>query len=422
MKKVFTNCNIINVQSGTIDKNMDIVVRDGIIEDFLKHGTLKDENVYFEDMSNTWVLPGLIDLHTHICDESNPNIAEHFNYKEDNITSGYRTCLNLQEAMLNGITTVRDSGTFNSRGIRIRDSLKQGNFIAPNIISCGQIITYPKGHMHNYGLEVRGKAAAIDAVKKNIDLNADYIKIASDPLDNEAINRTPNPALNLAEIGAIVEEAHKNSMKVAIHTYPSLQGLEIALKAGVDTLEHAAPLNEFVLNKILENSSTIVPTFTAAYDEFPLEFSANKMKIQPDNLRNIEVGNHSKQHLNSGSMENIPESIKDWFGILLDNLPKAIKANMNIGIGTDAGCIGTSFSSALREMKLLSIMGASNLQVIQYATVNGGLAIGKRKGIISKGYDADLVFYRNNPLKDLNALNQIQRIIINGQIVNNLMN
>jgi len=414
----FTNCRIVNVENGSIGYNETIIIRN---ESVLEVGQLKlpyESDIKIMDMQGMWVLPGIIDLHVHICEEADPILAADFSLKEPEIITGIRASKNLNEAIIHGITTVRDAGAHEARNIKVGQGVLKKVIIGPKIYSCGYLITYPQGHMHDHGIQIRGSEQAREAVKKNIELGADYIKIASDPEDTEAKGRTPNPALIFEELNSVTEEAHRSGLKVAVHTFPSIKGVTTALKAGVDTLEHAVPLTDKILECFIRQDVIIVPTFVAAYDEYPLKIVVDRLGISWQKLKIYEVTNYSKKWSEPLRPNGVPESIAIWFDYLLEYLPIAIENNVRIGIGTDAGCVGTNFRSAIREMFLLTQLGATNLQVIQYATLNGAKALGSEVvGKIESGYQADLIFLDQNPIEKLEALLNVKLVVTRGNLI-----
>ena len=117
----------------------------------------------------------------------------------------------------------------------------------------------------------------------------------------------------------------------------------------------------------------------------------------------------------------VPKSILEWLDILLEIVPKGIHKNQNICTGSDAGCKGTDFSSLLREMMFLSAMGASNQQVLTYAITNPYKALGiNDKGQIKKGFVADLVVLKENPLEDIISLTKSVAVIHRGNCIHTI--
>lgn len=408
-KIAFQNCNLIDVSSGNIVSGTDIVIQNEFISD-IGEGT--GNNADFKiDASGLWAIPGLIDIHVHICDDPHQNDSNKLMHEAESVTLR-RSFHNLSEALNCGITTVRDAGSPHARSILVKRAIDNGAASFPTLYSCGKIITYPNGHMAEYGIEARGIEAINKAVEKNVELGADYIKIASDPEDNEAKGRFPDPTFNLDELKCIVSNAQKNKMRVACHTYPSIKGVQRAIDAGINTIEHAVPLEGVHVPKSYCEKITFVPTFVSAYDVMPLETILSKMSLDFERVKAFEETNIKY------SFENVPESIAEWFDRLILFLPKAIRNGCRIAIGSDAGCAGTNFKSAIREMFLLTQLGASNLQVLQYATINAAEALGNKiLGKLEPNFVANIVFCNRDPTLELEGLLNCKIVVLNGSVV-----
>ncbi|MDE5757347.1 MAG: amidohydrolase family protein, partial [Allobaculum sp.] len=114
----------------------------------------------------------------------------------------------------------------------------------------------------------------------------------------------------------------------------------------------------------------------------------------------------------------VPESIDEWFQILVNMLPEAIKTEQLLCTGSDAGCKGTDFSTVLREIFLMRVLGATNQQALAYATINPYKALGcDTRGKIVKGNIADIVILKKNPLKDISTLLNNEAVICKGQLI-----
>ena len=217
--------------------------------------------------------------------------------------------------------------------------------------------------------------------------------------------------------------AKENKLRIACHTYPSVEGINNALDIHADTIEHAAPLNTDIMLRIKKQNVIIVPTFVAASDEFSLNELQQNIDIDIGMMEEYNALNYSRNYSKPLRKEGVPESIRDFFNRLIAHLPQAINNNLLIGIGTDAGCPGTNFSSAIREMFLLSQLGATKLKVLQYATINGSIAIGDNKtGYIEPERYANLVILSENPLKKLGTLMKPNIVVKRGVVLDNQLN
>jgi len=405
----FLNCNVIDVVTGNVASSTDLVVQNSII---VAVGPGAGCAAPFKiDASGLWAIPGLIDTHVHVCDEPYQSNVQG-SIQEPEAVTLLRAFRNLFESLNCGVTTVRDAGSAHARSLIVKRAIENGMAVGSTVYCCGHIITYPCGHMADYGIEVKGKEEIRQAIRRNVALGVDYIKVASDPEDTEAMGRHPDPTFTVEELVNIVSGARENKMNVACHTYPSVRGVQRAIDAGVDTIEHAVPLAGVVVPKARQSLITFVPTFVSAYDVMPLEVIMSKMSLDLCRAKLFDATNTKALFVT------IPDSIAEWFDRLTANLPKAITDRSRLTIGSDAGCLGTNFRSAIREMFLLTQMGASNHQVLQFATLNAAEALGVRTiGRLEVNFTADIVFCGANPIEELEALLDIKIVVSRGTIV-----
>lgn len=368
-------------------------------------------------MSGFWVIPGLLDVHVHACENPEPVETSVGYASSDALIAGLGR-RNMAEALMSGITGVRDLGSYGGSNILLRKAVESGELDGPSVQACGYLITYPSGHCCHLGIEIRGAEAGRRAVRRNAQLGANCIKVTSDPEDVEASGRKPNPALTLNEYKAIVDQAHDLGLRVAAHTFPSESGMMTALDAGVDTIEHGCPLTPEILERLVRRDVVLVPTVVAAFDEIPDGILATDLGPLDDEFFMFEKTNYAKNFLAQLRGGQVPESIRIWYTRLVETLRAAIEGGVCIAIGSDAGCKGTNFKSALREMYFLTILGASNLQVLQYATLSGARALGEAdsRGEIRPGFLADMVFIKANPLHRLSALLHPQLVVARGRV------
>lgn len=414
MQTLLANCNVIDVAEGQAEPRS-ILTQGARIADLgppVADAPNSDVKVF--DMSGTYAIPGLVDLHQHVCGDANPLSDSFLGLGDDNDVWELVTESNLGESLSAGVTTVRDVGSYRARALGVRRAIDAGRRVGPNMAACGHLITYPSGHGAGLGIQVCDKAEAQRAVHRNVAEGADFIKIASDPEDVEAQGRSPNPAFSTDLLTAITETAHAAGLKVACHTYPSAEGVKRALTAGVDTLEHAVPFDVESLEMLLVGGAFIVPTVVAAADDLlPNEVEA-LLGVDARAWRDLSSYNFPPERLRASGSRASP-SIVTWAQRLARHLPEAISAGAKIGIGTDAGCRGTNFRSAVREMHILVSLGATRRQVLEYATLTGAAALGRNDiGRLAANYIADIVFLDANPLEQLATLLRPRAVMAKG--------
>jgi len=382
MKRYYlTNCSIIDLNGGKWLKDKAILIEGELIVDICPSNEI-DKNLDVIGLKGGWVLPGLIDVHVHLCHEGDYSLARNFSYREPTTLSTLRAAKNLTIALNSGVTLVRDVGSFKRRGIKIKKSLENCAFIAPTIISCGNLLTSPKGHVHEIGKEVCGLDNCRKAVRSEIKNGADFIKVTNDPI-----------GFSLKELMAIVEEAHKYGKIVSCHAFTE-ESVQMALDANVDTIEHGVPFNKEMIKQMQKQETIIVPTFYCAIQTCQ---DITKSFIKKEELPIFE----------------------QWLENLKKYLPQAIEARIKIATGTDAGYPPLKFNSVIEEIISLVNIGATPLQALHCATkISAEVCnLGHKYGEIRKGKNASMVIFSENPLNNIEVLRNVEIIIKDGILI-----
>ena len=402
------NINYVDIENGTFSTKQTIEILDNrIVDIYDTHLHYPVDCDYVYDYTDCWALPGLVDMHVHITMSPTFDDSDYYLSPKEIVEL---THANLNELRKIGVTTCRDIGSFMQSAEWVKFVLHNEASL-PYVMTCGNILTYPQGHMCDFGRQVSSLSDINVFVKENFDSGAEFIKVTSDPKDTEAHNRFPNPAFPVNYLKQIVESAAKFGLSVACHTYPSIAGVYRALQAGIRTIEHAVPFNDS-MGKLFFPNTFYVPTLATAIDICGLDSlkSANQT-FDIELLKALEKIMPIEYRYDGP----VPESISEWFNILITILPKAIASNQLICTGSDAGCKGTNFSTLLREIILMCLLGATNQQALQYAITNPCNALRLRNiGKISVGYIANLIVLKDNPLTNILTLLDNVAVICNG--------
>lgn len=410
-KIALCNVSYIDIEEGTVATQQTIEIsanRIVGIYDTASHHPVNCDRII--DCTGCWVIPSFIDMHVHV------SMSPYFEY--DDYCSSPKDILeitqqNLLELRRIGVAICRDMGSF-MHSTEWAKHLLSNTSTLPSIISCGDILTYPKGHMSECGREVIDLCDINTHILKNVNLGAGFIKVTSDPKDTEAQGRYPNPAFSAEHLNCIVKTAAQYNLSVACHTYPSASGVFRAVNAGVRTIEHAVPFTES-LSKIFHPNTYYVPTFSTAVDICGIDSLKKHAYIQREELINAIDSIMPIEYRYDGL---IPDSILEWFNFLVRNLPGAISSNQLLCTGSDAGCKGTNFATLLREIFLMCLFGATNLQALQFAITNPCKALGlKDAGKIAVGKVANMILLDNNPLDNILTLLTNVAVICNGSYI-----
>jgi len=407
IKKLF-NCSVIDVEKGEILNNRVIIIKGDRIDFIGKENEISKYNVDEEiNIKNNYVLPGLIDLHTHISFDGSPN-SWYANLQKEK--PGYRAIRAVNEVkkyLENGITIIRDVGSVDYTDIAVRDAIKDGFAIGPTIFCSGPPLSITGGHGDVWvredvkpvtlGYIVDGVDAVRRATRMIIRQGVDWIKIfVTGGIASEG-DRPDFTQFSLDELNACVQEARAAKRKVAVHAH-GIKGIENAIKVGVDSIEHGSMLieNPELALAMAQKGIALVPTLTVT------NFIVKK-----------------------GPEEGLPEFAIRKAEYLLtlhkESVKVAHKAGVLIATGTDAGYIVRHGETAY-ELMYLTQVGLSNLEAMQAGTINAAKTLGIENyfGSVKPGKFADLLVLDLNPLDNIAAFmdkNRVKAVFKSGKLV-----
>jgi imidazolonepropionase-like amidohydrolase len=337
------------------------------------------------DVDGGYVLPGLIDCHVHFDLAAHPLAYVHWD------RSGFVrsvTCLhNGLLALRAGITGARDLGSVDHLVLEYAAHVRAGSVTGPRIAAAGRPITITGGHCAQYGLIADGPVALRTAVRSQIAAGAPVIKLMA----TGGISTPGNPGvqgLNLDELTAAVEEAHKLGARTAAHAH-SPEGIKAALGAGIDTIEHAAFADDEAFEMLKSSGTTLVPTVSA--------------------LNNIAAG--------VGIPDDTVEKSLAARETYRASTARAIGAGVKIAAGTDAGTAFNAIGGLVDELEMYVTGGMTAYEAVRSATVHAGPILGEKVGVIAPGYGADLLVLAEDPRAGLAALRRPVRVVARGRML-----
>ena len=351
------------------------------------------------DLSNSTVLPGLIDCHTHLT--YTPYMAGpaglHISYPRQALIGAHNARVTLEA----GFTTVRNVGANGYSDIALRDSIKAGEVIGPRILASGPALSITGGHgdenflAPQFNFSSDGVADGVDGVtakvRENIKYGADVIKFMA---TGGVLSEGDNPALaqySPEEMKAIVDTAHGLGRKVAAHAHGAL-GIKYAVLAGVDSIEHGSYMNEEDIQLMKQHGTYLVPTLYLG-------------DWLMDNLSTI------------GLTPNMIEKAKIVLPIARQNIAIAFKSGVKVAFGTDAAVYPHGLNA--REFAVMVKLGLSPLQSIQAATVNAADLLGwsDRIGTLEAGKFADIIAMDGDPVADVRVLENVRFVMKGGEVI-----
>lgn len=361
------------------------------------------------DLGGNYLLPGLINMHMHIPTNGKPK-KKPVNYeavskllKIGAIRAVYRKVCeaNVRSDLYAGITTIRAVGGLPSFDTRIRDKINSGKIKGPRILTSDYAVSVPGGHMT--GSVALPASSAGEAVAMVTDIHEKYhpdlikLMITGGVLDCTVPGEPGVLKMPAEYVNAACAKAHELGYKVAAHV-ESTEGMLVALKGGVDTIEHGGKPNDEVMELFHKTGSVLIATISPA-----LPFLGMSDKF----LGISEMG------LINGKA-------------LFENMKACILAcrreGITVGLGTDTGCPYTTHYDFWRELwYYVNIIGATPREALHTATLmNAQIAgIDKETGSIDEGKSADMLLVAGNPLDDPEALRTPLKVICRGEIIDN---
>jgi len=356
------------------------------------------------DLNGRYLMPGLVNPHVHLgMDGTNEGVLRA--YEPENLKDGVIDKVFLpvviksaQTALNAGITTVRSVGGFGDLDTRVRDMIDRGEIEGPRVLACNMAITVENGHgagSMSYVVATEEEAKA--EVDRLAEQKVDWIKLMITGGVTDAVVKGEPGILRMPGnlVKASCDRAHERGLKVAAHI-ESPEGIRIALENGVDSVEHGAEPDEYIISLFKKNHAMDVTTIAAAMPlyKFPPELSG----CDDTKLFNAEV---------------VSNGIIDCARACLEN-------GIDVAIGTDAGCPLCMHYDLWREVWLFAKhCGVSNQFALHTVTQRNAELIGAGDvtGTIDEGKCADLIVLARNPLEDLGALRNIDMVMARGNLI-----
>lgn len=358
-----------------------IIVEDGIIvsveDGFVDNDGTDDVKVMIIDLSDQFVMAGMMDVHVHFASGSG-NSAD---YALNGVSNAYKT-------LMAGFTTVRDLGASDDTIFKLRDRINVGDIIGPRIYSAGNIIGVAG---RSNGKECNGIESCRKTTRDMIKDGADWIKIYSSCSGSELCsNEDGSPMFFDDEITAITDVAKKYNIKVAAHSHPRDSALQV-LNYGVASIEHGSFINDDAMDKMIEDGVYYVPTVSV-------------MDLLEDVIEKAESSGEMLIH-NQSFLDNNPDKILE-----------AYKRGVKIATGTDAGVV--PHGKNYREVERFVELGIPNMDALKMTTVNAADLLDKSDeiGSIEANKNADIIAVNGNPLDEINDIENIVFVMKDGKV------
>jgi imidazolonepropionase-like amidohydrolase len=343
-------------------------------------------------------MPGLIDTHTHVTGD--PTTPPYHGYGISIPRQALQGARFARETLLSGVTTIRNVGAAGYADVALRDAINAGDVIGPRILASGPAIGITGGHCDEnmlapeYEERAEGVADGVDAVRamvrKNIKYGADVIKYCGTGGVFSKGTRVGTQQYTPEEVAAIVDEAHMHGRKVAVHAHGA-NGIKVALKAGVDTIEHASLIDQEGLELAQKTGAFL------SMDIYNTEYTQTEGPKR-------------------GELEEFLRKDREVAQQQRDGFRKAVQKGVKLTMGTDTGV--HPHKDAPKQLAFMVQYGMTPMQALQAATMVGAEALGieAEVGQITPGYSADIVAVTRNPLDDIHAMDNVEFVMKQGTV------
>jgi imidazolonepropionase-like amidohydrolase len=396
---VVTADKMIDVLAGRVVDRPQITIVDGRIAAVAGQNSAAPAGARRVDLAGMTLLPGLIDMHTHITAD-----PHYVGYHGLEFTDNFFTVVgvaNAKKTVEAGFTTIRNVGSANFDDVAIKQGIEQGFVPGPRIVPATYAIGATGGHCDSTEFPpsisapnpavANGPEEIRATVRKLRKYGAEVIKFCGTGGVFSKTDTVGGQQYNLDEMKALVGEAHMLGLKVAVHAHGTA-GIKDAIRAGVDTIEHASLADEeaFALAK-----------------QHGTYFS---MDIYNDDyiLSDGEKNGMFKESLDKERLIGLKQR---------QTFQAAVKAGVKMIFGTDAGVYPNGYNA--RQFATMVKWGMTPMQAIQAATANAAEALGRTGdvGAIAVGRYGDLIAVAGDPLADVTLLQSVAFVMKGGDIV-----
>jgi imidazolonepropionase-like amidohydrolase len=348
------------------------------------------------DLGGMTVLPGLIDVHTHLT--MNTDFDPFREVTSTDAKEAINGVVNARKTLMAGFTTARNVGAGGYTDVDLRDAINSGQVPGPHLLVSGPALGITGGHCDDNLLPFSyhqisdgvadGIAEVQRKVRQNIKYGADVIKICA---TGGVLSKGDDPQASqytLEEMQAIVADAHRLGRKVAAHAHGA-QGILWATEAGVDSIEHGSYIDDAAIAEMKKRGTYLVPTLY---------------------LEDWMIANG-----------NLPpfyhQKMLDTIAVAKGNIKRAMQAGVKIALGTDAAVYPHGLNAHELDV-YVNQLGMAPLAALQTATVNAAdlLGLTAKTGSLEAGKWADIIAVDKNPLDDVRVLQDVKFVMKAGVV------
>lgn len=378
-----------------------ITVTDGVVVSIEDGFQPTPEGAVMVHLPDKTVLPGLIDLHTHLTGDPGGDFwKEAVEPDEWGVVIGAK---NARLTALAGFTTVREAGSAQNTAFALRRATAEGLIAGPRIIAAGPPLSIIGGHgdtngfrpevnqVLDTGYNCTGPVECAAKVRLASQNGADVIKITATGGVLSQQGRGLEAHFTSDEMKSIADTAHSLGLKVMAHAHGA-RGIEAAARAGIDTIEHGTYVDDAAIRAMNDNGTVLVPTLMA--------FKGISERL----------GKGVYTPVVEEKVRAVADTAKVFMG-------RALRGGVTIAFGTDAGVFEHGRNG--QEFALMVKQGMSHRGALASATTVAAEVLGLENeiGRIAPGFSADLIAVDGNPLTDVTVLENVGWVMARGRVI-----
>lgn len=397
---VVTAARMLDVRSGRVLENVQVLVEGGRIKQ-VAHGpgaAIVAPDVRRYNLGDVTLLPGLIDMHVHI--DSDPTYSGYSYLQFNDRFWSAVSVTHAQKTLMAGFTTIRNLGSDDWNDVGLQQAIDEGRVQGPRIVPAGYAFGATGGHCDSTyfppSMNDRNayNADNPDEARKSVrevrKYGAQVIKICATGGVFSRNTESGQQQMTYAEMKATADEAHMWGVKVAAHAHGA-SGIRDAIRAGVDTIEHASLLDDEGIRLAKQYGAYLSMDI---YNTDYTQSEGAKNGVLEDNLRKD----------------------RELADVQRENFRRAHAAGVKMVFGTDAGIYPHGDNA--KQFEVMVRYGMSPTQAIQSATINAADALGRSDlGILEAGRHADIIAVPGNPAQDVTLLESVPFVMKGGVVV-----
>ncbi|MBX7496922.1 amidohydrolase family protein [Qipengyuania sp. 6B39] len=377
-----------------------ITVTDGRIVSIVDGWQAVPEGATMVHLEGKTVLPGLIDLHTHLTGDPGGDF-----WKEATEPDEWGVVVGAKNAALTlraGFTTVREAGSAPHTAFSLRRGTEEGMVLGPRIVAAGPPLAIVGGHgdvsgfrpevneILDSGFTCTGAVECAEKVRLASQNGSDVIKITATGGVLSQQGRGLEAHFSDAEMKSIADTAHSLGLKVMAHAHGA-RGIEAAARAGIDTIEHGTYIDAAAARAMRDNGTVLVPTLMAFQG----------------------ISERLGKGIYTPVVEDKVRAVAQQAGVFMG---QALDWGVTIAFGTDAGVFDHGRNA--REFRLMRAQGMTDRQALASATTVAARVLGMEGeiGRLAPGYSADIIAVDGDPTKDVTALEQVDWVMVRGRV------